>query len=192
MEKLTVSEKNNITSPNGNSLAVFVDGEDGNLKLKDVRGNVQNVSEYSSEDSYLYAYSSQNQVLNIGENIVSFNNLQLNKNINLIDLQTITFNQKGVYNFNLYLQLSDATGDFEFAIVNILNNEEQISYSSKAYYIFGKSGIDYAISYNITLNIEGNEKLKFNIIPNVDSSYLSTSSTPNTIPSATLTINKIG
>ena len=42
---LTVSEAQNIQSPPGNSLAVFLD-KNGNLQLKDVRGNVYPVSDY--------------------------------------------------------------------------------------------------------------------------------------------------
>ena len=191
MGNVTRSQSQNIKSPDGNSLAVFVDGTDDVMKVKDVRGNVQDISDFTgSESSYLYAYSDELQQLNIVENIVTFNNLQLNKNINLTNENTITFNKKGVYNFNLSLQLNDSTGNFEFAIVNILNNEQPINYSSKEYYIFGENSVKYAISYNITLNIVGNENLKFNIAPNIDSTNLSPS--PNTIPSATLTINKIG
>jgi len=191
MGNVTRSQSQNIKSPEGNSLAVFVDGNDDVMKVKDVRGNVQDISDFTgSESSYLYAYSDELQQLNIVENIVTFNNLQLNKNINLTNENTITFDKKGIYNFNLSLQLNDTTGNFEFAIVNILNNEQPINYSSKEYYIFGDNSVKYAISYNITLNIVGNENLKFNIAPNIDSTNLSPS--PNTIPSATLTINKIG
>jgi hypothetical protein len=46
MGNVTKSGKSTITSPNGNSLAVFVDGQDNILKLKDVRGNIQNISDY--------------------------------------------------------------------------------------------------------------------------------------------------
>jgi hypothetical protein len=46
MANVTKSGKSNITSPNGNSLAVFVDGLDNELKLKDVRGNVEKLSDY--------------------------------------------------------------------------------------------------------------------------------------------------
>lgn len=45
---VTKSNKNNITSPNGNSLAVFVDVTDNILKLKDVNGQTDNVSDYVS------------------------------------------------------------------------------------------------------------------------------------------------
>lgn len=46
MGNVTTSKANNITSPNGNSLALFVDANDDELKLKDVRGNVQFMSDY--------------------------------------------------------------------------------------------------------------------------------------------------
>ncbi len=191
MGNVTTSKANNINSPNGNSLAVFVDGDDDIMKVKDVRGNVQDISDFTgSQSSYLYAYSDELQLLDVATNIVTFNNLQLNKNINLTNENTITFDKKGIYNFTLSLQLNDGSENFEYATVNILNNEQPINYSSKEYYIYGANGVKYAISYNITLNIVGNENLKFNIVPDVGSSTLSPS--PNTIPSATLTISKIG
>jgi hypothetical protein len=46
MGNVTTSKANNINSPNGNSLAVFVDGDDDVMKIKDVRGNVQELSDY--------------------------------------------------------------------------------------------------------------------------------------------------
>lgn len=46
MGNVTTSKANNITSPNGNSLALFVDGNDDIIKVKDVRGNVQELSDY--------------------------------------------------------------------------------------------------------------------------------------------------
>lgn len=50
MSNVTKSGKSNITSPNGNSLAVFVDGADNELKLKDVRGNIQKLSDYITQN----------------------------------------------------------------------------------------------------------------------------------------------
>jgi hypothetical protein len=47
MGKVTSSGQNNITSPNGNSLAVFVDGVTEVIKLKDVMGNIQPLSDFT-------------------------------------------------------------------------------------------------------------------------------------------------
>lgn len=46
MGNVTKSQSQNIKSPEGNSLAVFVDGNDDVMKVKDVRGNVQDLSDY--------------------------------------------------------------------------------------------------------------------------------------------------
>jgi hypothetical protein len=43
---VTKSSQNNLTSPNGNSLAVFVDIADNTLKLKDINGNVEDFTIY--------------------------------------------------------------------------------------------------------------------------------------------------
>jgi hypothetical protein len=46
MGNVTTSSANNITSPNGNSLALFVEGTTGEMKVKDVMGNVQLLSDF--------------------------------------------------------------------------------------------------------------------------------------------------
>jgi hypothetical protein len=46
MGKVTTSGQNNITSPNGNSLAVFVDGVTQVMKVKDVMGNIQPITDF--------------------------------------------------------------------------------------------------------------------------------------------------
>ena len=46
MGNVTSSGQNNITSPNGNSLAVFIDGATGVMKVKDVMGNIQPLSDF--------------------------------------------------------------------------------------------------------------------------------------------------
>ena len=46
MGNVTRSNQNNITSPQGNSLAVFVEGDSGCMKVKDVMGNIQPISDF--------------------------------------------------------------------------------------------------------------------------------------------------
>jgi hypothetical protein len=43
---VTKSSQNNLTSPNGNSLAVFVDKADITLKLKEIHGSIEPISNY--------------------------------------------------------------------------------------------------------------------------------------------------
>jgi hypothetical protein len=44
--KVTVSQPQNITSPDGNSLAVFIDGVTGVITLKDINGKTEPLSNY--------------------------------------------------------------------------------------------------------------------------------------------------
>ncbi len=46
MANVTKSNKNNITSPQGNSLAVFVDAVTNEIVLKDIMGNIQPLSDF--------------------------------------------------------------------------------------------------------------------------------------------------
>jgi hypothetical protein len=46
MGNVTRSNQNNITSPNGNSLALFVDSLTQEIKVKDVMGNIQLLSDF--------------------------------------------------------------------------------------------------------------------------------------------------
>jgi hypothetical protein len=46
MGNVTKSQANNILSPNGNSLAVFVDGVTQEMKVKDVMGNIQPITDF--------------------------------------------------------------------------------------------------------------------------------------------------
>lgn len=52
MGNVTRSGQNNITSPNGNSLALFVDGVTGVMKVKDIVGNIQSLSDFTGNGLY--------------------------------------------------------------------------------------------------------------------------------------------
>jgi hypothetical protein len=57
MGNVTKSQQNNITSPNGNSLAVFVEGTTGVMKVKDVMGNIQPLSDFVGGGSSPFEYN---------------------------------------------------------------------------------------------------------------------------------------
>ena len=48
MGNVSRSQPNNIRTPDGNSLAVFVDGVSGIMMIKDIMGNIQPLSDYIS------------------------------------------------------------------------------------------------------------------------------------------------
>ena len=57
MGNVTTSQQNNITSPNGNSLAVFVEGTTGVIKVKDIMGNIQPLSDFVGGGSSPFEYN---------------------------------------------------------------------------------------------------------------------------------------
>jgi hypothetical protein len=203
MGNVTKSSANNIKSPDGNSLAIFVDGDDDVMKIKDVRGNVQDLSDYivipptppTTDYIYLYAQSRQDQVFNATDNIIlSFDGLIVRNGITITDAdRQIIFSEAGIYNFNLSLQLNNKDASFRQVNIWMKNGDNNISDSNKIYKL--NPDVFILFNYNITLELDGTEQLYFYGFTNSSDVQLSatagTSGKPDS-PSATLTINKIG
>jgi hypothetical protein len=203
MGNVTRSQSQNIKSPDGNSLAVFVDGNDDVMKVKDVRGNVQDLSDYidipptppTTDYIYLYAYSRQNQVFDAINNIVlSFGTVAIRNGIAISDAdRKITVSEAGIYNFNLSLQLNNKDVSIRQVNIWMQNGVNNLNDSNKIYKLNADDFILF--NYNITLELNGTEELYFYGF--TDSSNVQLSVTAGTFgkpysPSATLTINKIG
>ena len=202
MGNVTTSKANNITSPNGNSLALFVDGNDDIIKVKDVRGNVQELSDYiviptppTTEYIYMYAQSTQNQVFDAINNIVlSFDNVPIKSGISISDAdRKITVSEAGIYNFNLSLQLNNKDVSIRQVNIWMQNGVNNLDDSNKIYKLNADDFILF--NYNITLELDATEQLYFYGFTNSSNVQLSvtagTFGKPDS-PSATLTINKIG
>ena len=72
MGNLTVSQATNIRTPDGNSLAVFIDGVTGIMKLKDALGNVQPLSDFIGTPSpFEYGTGSESIQPILGNNVAS-------------------------------------------------------------------------------------------------------------------------
>jgi hypothetical protein len=206
MGNVTKSSANNIKSPDGNSLAVFVDGDDDVMKIKDVRGNVQDLSDYivipptpptppTTDYIYLYAQSRQNQVFNATNNIIlSFDGLIVRNGITITNAdRQIIFSEAGIYNFNLSLQLNNKDVSLRQVNIWMKNANDNISDSNKIYKLNPDDFILF--NYNITLELNGTEELYFYGFTNSSNVQLSATIGTSGIPdssSATLTINKIG
>jgi hypothetical protein len=63
MGNVTKSQQNNITSPSGNSLALFIDGVTGIMKVKDVMGNIQPLTDFLNYNQGLFAQTSLGDVI---------------------------------------------------------------------------------------------------------------------------------
>jgi hypothetical protein len=114
MGNVTKSQSDNITSPNGNSLAVFVDGISGIIKLKDVMGNIQPLSDYLPLPT-LYSATFFDTTLQTNggattANQVKFNTTQQSIGFTLGQDNRINVENSGIYFLNLLLQLSFTGG----------------------------------------------------------------------------------
>jgi hypothetical protein len=74
---LSVSQPQNITSPNGNSLAVYIDGLSGIMMLKDIYGKIEPISNYFASGTYSpYKYNTNGSGIEaiLGTNLASGTN----------------------------------------------------------------------------------------------------------------------
>ena len=202
MGNVTKSSANNIKSPDGNSLAIFVDGDDDVMKVKDVRGNVQELNDYivipptppTTDYIYLYAFSNEAQTFNSTNNIIlSFDKLIVKNGITIDADRQIIFSEAGIYNFNLSLQLNNKDASLRQVNIWMKNGDNNIDASNKIYKL--NPDVFILFNYNITLELDGTEQLYFYGFTDSSDVVLNptggTFGKPNS-PSATLTINKIG
>jgi hypothetical protein len=114
MAKVTVSQQNNIVSPNGNSLALFVDSISGELRVKDIMGNIQPLSDFISTP-FLYSGSFFDTTLQTNAGATSSNqvligNTQISSGFTLNGDNSITILNTAKYFFNCSLQLAFTGG----------------------------------------------------------------------------------
>ena len=161
MGNVTKSGKSNITSPNGNSLALFVDGDDDVMKVKDVRGNVQKLSDFKNSP-YLYAVNENTQdTSDFTPKKVFFNKVVQENEIFIKQSDnSINVNENGLYSINLSLEfknnsLSNQNDVYVWSVVE--NIQVQLSLRT----ILLSPSTTFLMNYNIILSLNTNEKLFF-------------------------------
>jgi hypothetical protein len=107
MGKVTLSGQNNVTSPNGNSLALFVDGATGVMKVKDIMGNVQPLSDFIPAIKYGSFFSTVTQsAITINTPIaMTFNTEYFSSGVSVVSNSQITVDTDGIYNLQFSAQL---------------------------------------------------------------------------------------
>jgi hypothetical protein len=112
MTALSKSQPNNITSPNGNSLAVYVDGDTGVLMLKDIYGKIQPLANYltkvyGSFNSNVTQTASQ---INTPKAMNFENTDSFSSGASIVSNSRITVAEAGVYNLQFSAQLDRVVG----------------------------------------------------------------------------------
>jgi hypothetical protein len=112
MGNLTVSQATNIRTPDGNSLAVFIDGVTGVMKLKDALGNVQPLSDFtvSSIASFFSTQTQSATTINTPK-AMTLNNTDIpSSSISVASNSRITVNTSGIYNLQFSAQVDRVSG----------------------------------------------------------------------------------
>jgi hypothetical protein len=112
MGNLTVSQATNIRTPDGNSLAVFIDGVSGIMKLKDALGNVQPLSDFtvSSIASFFSTQTQSATTINTPK-AMTLNNTDIpSSSIIVASNSRITVNENGIYNLQFSAQVDRVSG----------------------------------------------------------------------------------
>lgn len=109
---LTKSKAANIFTPEGNSLAVFIDIDDGQLKLKDVFGDVLPLSSASSNTYYAAFSSSVTQTIGANvEKAITVNTTDVTPiGIELVGNSEFKVLNNGVYNLAISAQVRHTAG----------------------------------------------------------------------------------
>jgi hypothetical protein len=138
---VTRSEQNNITSPNGNSLAVFVEGGTGAMKVKDVLGNIQPITDFLPISKYGSFFSTVTQsAITINTPIaMTFNTEYFSSGVSVLSNSQITVDTDGIYNLQFSAQL-DRISTTGVDVINIW---------------FRKQGLDIP-NTNTSVTISGN------------------------------------
>ena len=118
MGAITTSNPQSIFTPEGNSLALFIDA-DGIMKIKDVRANVGLLSDYALQSSYRGSFydTTTQSVVSGGVKAMELNTTDSNTtngfaitNNALSRPTRITANNSGIYNLQFSAQFNRLTG----------------------------------------------------------------------------------
>jgi hypothetical protein len=111
---LTRSRASSIFTPQGNSLAVFIDVVDGVIKLKDVFGNISTAKSILEPFICLYASFSSTQTQSISANqekAIEVDTTDITPNgISLVGNSKFKVSQSGIYNVAISAQVIHTTG----------------------------------------------------------------------------------
>jgi hypothetical protein len=194
---LTRSTAATIFSPEGNSLAVFIDVTDGELKLKDVFGNVSPFVNIATP-TYYAAFSSS-ILQNIGTNVekaITVNTTDVVPlGIELVGDSEFKVLNDGVYNVAISAQVQHTSGGSSTTSWWFKVNGQNVSNSATDMRLRG-NGVEEVFYVNAFLNLNANDKIQIFWSSTDSASQLyaigiRTSPTRPAVPSVIITINSV-
>ena len=110
MTNVTKSTSNNILSPSGNSLAVFLSTETNQLTLKDINGITEPISNYLSKFGSFYDSTTQTALGTDTPTPMNFNTTDISNGVSIQDNNKIVVENNGYYNIQFSAQLDRVNG----------------------------------------------------------------------------------
>ena len=166
MGNVTKSQPNNITSPNGNSLAVFIDGISDVIKLKDVMGNIQPLSDYLPIPTlYSATFFDTTLQTNGGSttaNQVLINSTQNSNGFTLNANSSVTILNSATYFFTCNLQLAFTGGASNYNVTIWYTIDDVIATNSAfTFTTTGAQNDQTLATISDTLLITAGQSIKF-------------------------------
>jgi hypothetical protein len=194
---LTRSTAASIFSPEGNSLAVFIDVTDGELKLKDVFGNVSPFVSVATPTYYAAFSSSVTQTVaaNVEKAITVNTTNVVPLGIELVGDSEYKVLNDGVYNFAISAQVRHTAGGTSTTSWWFKVNGQNVSNSATDMRLQGNNA-EEVFYVNIFLDLNANDKVQIFWSSTDAASQLyaigiRSSPTRPAVPSVIITINSV-
>jgi hypothetical protein len=200
MGKVTKSQTNNITSPSGNALAIFIDAETDVMFIKDVNGNTEPISNYLPSKIYGSFYDTTTQTA-LGNNTptpIQYNSTYIVNGVSIVNNSEITVSNSGLYNIQFSAQIDRVSGSGVVTIdiwfrkngLDIANSATKITLSG------GANQAKVVASWNFFVELNAGDNVE--LIWNTPTTNIKLVALPEDliiphpeVPSVILTVNKI-
>ena len=187
---LSKSLSEDITSPIGNSLAIYQEQISNSLFLKDIYGN-------SEPLNYQGSFFSTSTQTSLGSEIKSMtlNNTYISNGINVVNNSQIKVSKDGIYNLQFSAQLSKTTGGtLEIVYIWFRKNGVDIPNSNTTLSLVANNNTRLVASWNFFSEMNANDYLEimwYTTDVHIQLLYQSGTANYPAIPSVIVTMNKV-
>jgi len=161
---ISKSLSEDITSPIGNSLAIFKDDESDLLMLKDIYGKTESLNNYYNRASgYQGSFYDTTTQTSLGSEIkiFTFNSTYISNGVSVVNNSQLKVSQAGVYNLQFSAQLTKILGgSLEIIYIWFKKNGQNIPNSASTISIQANNNTRLVPSWNFFCEMNENDYLE--------------------------------
>jgi len=194
---LSKSLSEDITSPIGNSLAIYKEDESGLLMLKDIYGNLDFLNNYYNPSvSYQGSFYSTQTQTSLGSEIkaMTLNNTDISNGVSVVNSSQLKVTNAGVYNLQFSAQITKTQGgQSQIIYIWFRKNGQDIPNSNTAITLANNGHLVVA-SWNFFSQMSVNDYLQvmwYSTDSNIQLTISSGTANFPAIPSVIVTMNKV-